>query len=105
MRRSVKRQEMEVAELIGGRMQCASGALAGYKGDVRKKGELRGEMKQTGKASITLKREVLDKIRSECVGRERPFVGLRFVNPHTMATEDEWVAIPIEDWDAANHHQ
>jgi len=98
MRKAVNKQERQIAERIGGRKQCASGAMDGYKGDVRKVGELRGELKQTSKQSITLKRDVLDKIRSECVGKERPFVSIRFINPHTTATEDEWVLVPIEDW-------
>lgn len=99
-RRAVQKQERDMAEKIGGRVQKASGALAFAKSDVVKKGVLRGEMKSTKNASFSLKREYLDKIRSECQGRERPFLALRFVNPSTFATEDEWIMIPIEDWDA-----
>jgi len=106
MRKTSQKQELETAELIGGRRQKGSGALLGNKGDVRLPGVLRGEMKFTTKRSFTLTREVLDKIRSECVGKERPFVGLRFVDPDTRATEDEWVIIPLEDWEhAASHNQ
>jgi hypothetical protein len=65
---------------------------------VRKAGELRGEAKATTKKSFTLTREILDKIRSECVGAERPFVHLKFLNPHTLASEDDWIIIPLEDW-------
>jgi hypothetical protein len=104
MRKTSQRQEREMAQLIGGRRQKGSGALVGDKGDVRLQGVLRGEMKLTSKRSFSLTREVLDKIRSECVGRERPFVGLRFINPDTHATEDEWVVIPLEDWEHAPSH-
>jgi hypothetical protein len=98
-RRAVARQERETAELVGGRVQKASGAVLSAKSDVRLKGVLRGEMKSTEKKSFILKREVLDKIRSECVGMEKPFLSLRFINPLTMAAEDEWVVIPIEHWE------
>ena len=108
-RRAVTRQERETAKLIGGYVQKASGALSYAKGDVRLKGVLRGEMKSTEKKSFILKRAVLDKIRSECLGAEKPFLTVRFINPLTMATEDEWVVIPIEDWEhskyAAAQHQ
>ena len=106
LRKAAQRQEKEMAELIGGKRQKGSGAVPSHKSDVRLKGKLRGETKLTTKKAFTLKRAVLDKIRSECVGAERPFVGLRFVNPCTMAVEDEWVIIPLEDWEhAASHHQ
>lgn len=108
-RKAVDRQERETATLIGGYKQKASGAMSSAKGDVRLKGALRGEMKSTEKASFVLKRAVLDKIRGECVGAERPFVTVRFISPLTLATEDEWVVIPIEDWEhnrhAASKHQ
>lgn len=97
-RRIIQRHEREVAERIGGTTQKASGAIPGYKSDVRKRGELRGELKETGNKSFTLKRETLDKIRGECVGTEHPFLGIRFVNPITKRTEDEWVCVPFETW-------
>jgi hypothetical protein len=98
LRKSSMRQERQIAEMIGGRTQPASGALASAKGDVRKRGVLRGELKQTSAKSFSLKRDDLDKIRSECVGREKPFFSIRFTHPVTLTTEDEWVCIPIEDW-------
>lgn len=100
-RRSIRRHERELAEKVGGRVQKASGALSGYKGDVRKKGLLRGESKETTKNSFVLKREILDKIRGECEGSEQPFLYIRFTNPTTYRTEDEWVCIPFEDWEHA----
>ena len=100
-RRAVARQEREMATRIGGKTQKASGALHYAKGDVLLRGILRGEMKSTNKKSFTIKREVLDKIRSECQGLEKPFVQVRFINPHTLATEDDWVLIPLQDWDHA----
>lgn len=103
-RKAVMRQERQTAELIGGRTQKASGVMASAKGDVRLKGILRGEMKSTEKKSFVLKREILDKIRSECMGAERPFVTVRFIHPITLATEDEWVIIPIEHWEHKCHY-
>jgi hypothetical protein len=52
----VARQERETAELIGGNVQKASGAMLAAKGDVRLKGVLRGEMKSTEKKSFYLLR-------------------------------------------------
>jgi hypothetical protein len=98
-RKSVQKQEREMAELIGGRTQKASGAMASAKGDVRLKGVLRGEMKSTVNASFSLKREYLTKIRSECTGRERPFLTVRFLNDRTLAPIEDWVLIPLEDWE------
>jgi hypothetical protein len=102
-RKTVQKHEREMATLIGGRTQKASGALASAKGDVRCKGVLRGEMKSTVKRSFTIKREILDKIRSECTGIEKPFVALRFMHPQTLAAEDDWVLIPLEHWEHGNH--
>lgn len=72
--------------------------MSSHKGDVRKPGVLRGEAKATTKKSFILKRETLDKIRGECVGAERPFVHVMFINPHTLAREDDWILLPLEDW-------
>lgn len=102
LRKASQRQELETASLIGGRRQKASGACVGSKGDVRLAGVLRGEEKLTKAGSITIKREWLDKIRSECTGREKPFLHVRFINPITLAAEDDWVMIPIEDWEHSN---
>jgi hypothetical protein len=103
LRKRIRREERETAEMVGGYAQKASGALLSAKGDIRVKGKLRGEEKSTEKKSFILKREVLDKIRGECVGTERPFVMIRFRNPTTLATEDQWVVLPVEDWEHAKN--
>jgi hypothetical protein len=107
LRKRISREELETARMVGGQRQKGSGSTPSAKGDIRVKGKLRGEEKSTAKGSYTIKRAVLDKIRSECVGAERPFVLLRFRHPVTMATEDRWVLIPVEDWEhyAATEHQ
>lgn len=56
-----------MAEDLGGRIQPASGALSGAKGDVRKVGEIRGEAKTTSKSFFVLKLAELLKIRLEAI--------------------------------------
>lgn len=48
-------------------MQPGSGAPEFYKGDVRKKGDLRLECKTTGAKSYTLKLSDLEKIKAEAL--------------------------------------
>jgi hypothetical protein len=102
IRKAARRQERAVAEDLHGRTQKASGACIGSKGDVRVPDVLRGEMKCTTKKSFIVKRDVLDKIRSECVGREKPFVHIQFIHPITLTPQDEWVCIPYEHWEYVN---
>ena len=64
-KKTSQKQEVEVAEEFGGRTQPNSGAMAGAKGDVRKKGELRIEAKYTAAGSYSLKLEELEKIAGE----------------------------------------
>jgi len=102
LRKMIQKEERETAALVGGRAQKASGAMLAAKGDIRVRGKLRGEEKSTSLKAFSIKRQVLDKIRSECTGSERPFVLIRFRNPLDMSTEDKWVLIPVEDWEHAN---
>lgn len=94
-RRRARRQELELAEATGGRRQPNSGALNGSKGDVRKRGQFRGESKHTKKKSFTITRQVLSKIRSECSYGEMPILDLNFVDANGR-TEDRWVMIPFD---------
>jgi len=102
MRKRANRTEEDIAEDIGGKKQKASGALPWAKGDVRKKGEHRIEAKTTRSKQYIVKREELDKIRSECGYGEKPTFIIAFVNPHTLREEDKWALTPYEDWHEAH---
>jgi hypothetical protein len=93
-----QRQERELAHRTGGNAQKGSGAMIGYKGDVRKKGVVRVECKLTRARSFCVTRVVLDKIRSEAVDREIPSLHIQFVS-RLGKVEDEWVAVPVQDWE------
>jgi len=97
-RRLSKKQERRVAEGVGGRAQCGSGALPGNKGDGRVYGRLRIENKFTTKKSYSVKRSDLDKIRAECQGRETPVFQIDFRDPAFNRLEDSWVLIPEQVW-------
>lgn len=98
-RRLSKRQDLEIMQdLEGGRVQPASGALPGYKSDVKVTGKHRIETKWTIAASFRLTREMLNKIRGECRGLERPAVVIDFKSKTSGRTEDRWVCIPYSDW-------
>lgn len=60
-------QERKAAEDVGGRVQPGSGAPEFYKGDVRKRGDLRLECKTTGSKSYNLKLSDLEKVKAEAV--------------------------------------
>lgn len=96
-KRRSQRQEKELAAATGGRAQKGSGALPHAKGDVRVRGDFRGECKFTKARSYRLTRETLDKIRSECSYDETPIVDVAFVSPEGR-TEDRWVAMPYDVW-------
>jgi hypothetical protein len=103
-RKVVDQQEAEMAAMVGGRKQAGSGSVLGCKGDVRKKGVFRIECKSTEAQSFSLKRELLDKIRSECAGTEEPAFDIKFLNKATLQEEDRWVAIPYTHFeDYASH--
>lgn len=100
-----RRQEKAVAEDLGGRRQAASGALPGYKGDVRRE-DLRFPMlvecKRTGKASISVKLEHLVKISKEAAGYgAHPAFVFEFDSGVTVPGQmgwpvpRRWVAVPI----------
>lgn len=98
LRRRSQRQERKLAEDVGARVQPGSGSLPTHKGDVRKRGEFRVESKYTSKKSYSVTREVLQKIRGECTGVERPALDVLFTDPLTGQESDRWVMIPYEDW-------
>lgn len=94
-----KKQEQRIASDIGGRMQPGSGNQAHAKSDVRKKGEFRVEAKFTRNKSFPLKKEILDKISGECVGKEKPVVQIDFVEGQHGQSRESWVVIPYEHWE------
>lgn len=88
-----KKQERTVMADLGGRVMPASGSKAGYKGDGRVYDRIRVEMKETSSLAFNLSREVLNKIRGECAGKEEPVVVIDFKNRKTGNTEDRWCVI------------
>lgn len=96
-RKRSQRQELELAEDTGGRIQKGSGCLPWAKGDVRKRDNFRAECKFTRSKSFTVTRAILDKIRSECAPTETPVLDITFAEP-TGRTGDRWVAIPYSAW-------
>ena len=96
-RKSVRRQEDHLAELIGGKRNKASGALPWDKGDAARAGVVRAEAKQTKSKQYIVKLETLEKIRSECSPGEYPLLHFSFVD-HLGHVIDSWVAVPEEIW-------
>jgi hypothetical protein len=99
MRRQSRKQEREIMDGIGGRVQCASGAVAGYKSDGRLHNRVRMEAKFTYAKSFSIKRSDLDKIRGECEGRESPAFVVDFKDRASGRTQDRWVMIPHKEWE------
>jgi hypothetical protein len=99
MKKLARKQEQKVMDGIGGRRQCASGALPGYKSDGRLLGRVRMEAKFTFAKVFALRHEDLQKLRGECEGRERPAFVIDFKNRASGKTQDRWVAIPHVDWE------
>lgn len=101
-KRRAREQELRIASDIGGQRQPGSGNQEHAKGDVRKRGLLRGEAKYTRSKQFVLKRDELDKIAGECTGAERPFLHIEFRNPISNKVEDSWVVSAYEDWKLHN---
>lgn len=97
IKRRSRRQELELAEGTGARVQKGSGSLAWAKGDVRHKGKFRAECKQTRLKSFSVTRAILDKIRSECSFDEVPVLDVEFLSP-VGKTEERYVVIPYNVW-------
>lgn len=96
-KRASIRQEDELAAVLGGKRQYGSGNSDWAKGDVRKRGEARGEAKTTRAQSRSISRNELEKIRAECSPGETPFMSIQFCN-RNWQVEDEWIVLPIEEW-------
>jgi len=86
-----------MASLPGGRVQAGSGSRPGYKGDGRVYDRIRVEMKSTTSKDMGIvDRDVLNKIRSECEGREEPIVVVDFADKKTGRVEDRWALIEFK---------
>lgn len=99
MKRRSRKQELDIAEKTGGKRHKASGAIAGLKGDARKKGIYRAEGKLCTNKSFSLSREILDKIQSEASYPEVPVVVVTFIDKVTLQEKDCWVVIPWKDFE------
>ncbi len=88
-----RKQERTVMADLGGRVMPASGSRPGYKGDGRVFDRIRVEMKESFSSTFKITREVLNKIRGECAGKEEPVVVVDFKDKRTGNTEDRWCII------------
>jgi len=108
-RRLSQKQEAEIADALGARVQPASGALPGSKGDGRRKDVLRFEAKFTQAQSFVVRLDELHKIASECHGRERPVLVLDFKEKDTGKLRDRFAVVRFEDvkemFNASSHHR
>jgi hypothetical protein len=89
-----KKHEDRLAKAIGGQRTAASGAFWSRKGDVRSK-DLLIEHKWTGKATVTIKATVLEKIVTEAILDSRmPVLGFSLNNEnYVMLTEDDFLEL------------
>ena len=90
-----ERQEAEVANRLGGKVQPGSGSRSHYKSDVRVVGERRVECKFTRAKSYRVTLADLEKVAAECTTGEKPMFVIRFVNDDGR-TITEWAMQPIE---------
>jgi len=95
-KRLSRKQEIDLAEDLGGKVQLNSGAVVGSKGDVRVKGEYRVEAKFTAANSYKLDLDELYKIASECEGREKPLFVVDFLDKHTKKPKDRFAILPYD---------
>lgn len=89
-----RKHEDRLAKAIGGQRVAASGAFWSRKGDVRSK-DLLVEHKWTGKASVSVKAAVLEKIVTEAIldGRT-PVLGFHLNGEdYVMLTEDDFLEL------------
>ena len=96
-----KVQERKAAKSYGGRVQPASGALAGAKGDFREKGVVRGECKLTRKESFSLKLKELLKVEKEATGVETPLFEVLFDGVYPKR---RYVVLRAEDYIAMKNN-
>jgi hypothetical protein len=92
------KSEKRVIKKLGGKQHAGSGACAGLKSDgsVSAKMEMRVECKSTIHDSISVKKEVLDKIMREALnGNQYPMLTISFVDAEGRAKPGgTWALIP-----------
>ena len=89
------KQEKSLAKKLDGVRQPMSGALPGYKGDVKLEHFLL-DSKQTAKGTLLITRKDLVKINREAVGEDKePGLVIMF-EKIARGTPDEWVVIPLD---------
>jgi hypothetical protein len=96
-KRLSQHQERDIAEELGARVQPASGAMPGAKGDLRKKGVFRLEAKFTKATSFSLRLEDLEKIAGECGNFEKPIVVIDFLEQGTSKLRDRYAVLNFQD--------
>jgi hypothetical protein len=82
-------------ERLGGRVQPASGSLAGNKGDGRVYDRFRIETKYTKRTSFRLDVRELFKIASECTGAEVPVFVVDFKDGDSARTVGRFAVVPF----------
>jgi len=92
--RESKKHEDRLAKAIGGQRSAGSGAFWSRKGDVRSQ-DLLIEHKWTGKASVSIKAAVLEKIVKEAILDSRmPVLGFSLNNEnYVLLTEDDFLEL------------
>lgn len=92
--RESKKHEDRLAKAIGGQRSAGSGAFCSRKGDVRSQ-DLLIEHKWTGKASVSVKAAVLEKIVKEAILDSRmPVLGFSLNNEnYVLLTEDDFLEL------------
>ena len=92
--RESKKHEDRLAKAIGGQRSAGSGAFWSRKGDVRSQ-DLLVEHKWTGKASVSVKAAVLEKIVREAIFDSRmPVLGFSLNNEnYVLLTEDDFLEL------------
>ena len=89
-----KKHEVRLAKKLGGKRNAGSGAFWSRKGDVRSK-DLLIEHKWTGKASVSVKAAVLEKIVTEAILDGRlPVLGFHLNGEnYVMLTENDFLEL------------
>jgi hypothetical protein len=97
-KRTSLRQELDIQEEYGARMQPGSGNQPGKKGDHRRKGELRLEAKYTEAESYRLQLDDLYKISGEAAHGELAVLLIDFLSPGTRKLRDRFAVIHDTDF-------
>lgn len=98
IRKKSHKQERQIMNDLGGRVQPGSGAFPGHKGDGRVQGATRVEAKFTYRDSYQLKLSELFKIAGECTGMERPQFIIDFKDKFTGKDRGRFVVLRWSDF-------